>query len=787
MRISFKKILFVALQFSVFSVLAQSVNVTINGTTYNENNYTIPSFTELRRSVKSNDPTAIQNSIDNLKASDIPYNVVVNIYDDPKTKMAFNWFTNSGIIGGQVQVVKDDVYYTSAFTLPLITVYATSNHVSDLHYYSVSRNNLINEADIQPNTTKLYTENKAFVTGLEPNTTYYFRVGKAGAWSEIGTFTTAKNNKDAFTFIYLTDQQPYTYNMFMELQRVSDIATIKVPQASFWIHCGDMVESGTNNREYPSEWEWEQFFEKQQHIFYRLPFAPVLGNHNFSEEKNFSRHFHTNYPPFDNNIAVPGSTYSFVYGDALFFALNSIACYNYNNYNTPNETYANNLIAWMRAEVAKHPDVKWRIAYYHQPIFEATTYNNNDHDIIAWRNKMAPVFDELEIDVALEGHDHVYKVVGPVYNKAVVVGAVTNQTTVPSNTWSNTTGKLGGTFNTKTGTLYLLNNSAGDKKYWPLPFDRTMTEVKDYGSLFTGRHGQTGSSPGGLPSSSSIYGKNPTFSNVTVSTDTIFIATYEVFSNSTTTLYDEIKVVKPVPVITINIQPETITNVAQGNISANLTVSASVTLNATLSYQWYSNSTDSNTGGTAVIGATSSTFSIPVQLTAGTYYYFCELSATGGAIPIRSNIATVNVYLKPTIGFSQVGSAYADADCYDGENAEEAFYDFPVNFSTSSGDVKIDVSIVKKGMDGNESTSSPYMVNDIELSPQNTFRLSFSDYTDAGDDVYGEYKVTITKITDSITRTYQAEGDINAGQEMFIYQVLPQPETGPVYHVPNNF
>ena len=33
-----------------------------------------------------------------------PYNIVMNIYGDPKTQMAFNWFTTSNTTGEQVQI-----------------------------------------------------------------------------------------------------------------------------------------------------------------------------------------------------------------------------------------------------------------------------------------------------------------------------------------------------------------------------------------------------------------------------------------------------------------------------------------------------------------------------------------------------------------------------------------------------------------------------------------------------------------------------------------------------------
>ena len=101
-------------------------------------------------------------------------------------------------------------------------------------------------------------------------------------------------------------------------------------------------------------------------------------------------------------------------------------------------------------------------------------------------------------------------------------------------------------------------------------------------------------------------------------------------------------------VISINSQPSEIINVTEGNISGNLSVSASVTGGAALNYQWYSNTTNSNTGGSVINGATSSSYAIPTTLTTGTYYYFCQVSAVGGvATPVRSNVSRVDVIPSP--------------------------------------------------------------------------------------------------------------------------------------------
>ena len=95
-------------------------------------------------------------------------------------------------------------------------------------------------------------------------------------------------------------------------------------------------------------------------------------------------------------------------------------------------------------------------------------------------------------------------------------------------------------------------------------------------------------------------------------------------------------------VITINTHPVSPAAFTYGNISGNLNVTASAT-GGELSYQWYRNTTPVNSGGTEIAGGTNISFTIPTNLETGTYYYFCEVRATGGAEPKRSDVATVTV------------------------------------------------------------------------------------------------------------------------------------------------
>ena len=83
------------------------------------------------------------------------------------------------------------------------------------------------------------------------------------------------------------------------------------------------------------------------------------------------------------------------------------------------------------------------------------------------------------------------------------------------------------------------------------------------------------------------------------------------------------------PEFRIDTQPVENTTVTEGSITGNLFVEASVSPFGRLYYQWYYNTTNNNTGGMYIPGATSASFSIPTILTASgsPYYFYCEVFA----------------------------------------------------------------------------------------------------------------------------------------------------------------
>ena len=58
-------------------------------------------------------------------------------------------------------------------------------------------------------------------------------------------------------------------------------------------------------------------------------------------------------------------------------------------------------------EANKDKDIDWKVVVFHHSIFSAASHSQ-DSDIIQRREQLAQVFKELDIDVVLMGHDHVY-------------------------------------------------------------------------------------------------------------------------------------------------------------------------------------------------------------------------------------------------------------------------------------------------------------------------------------------------------------------------------------------
>ena len=507
---------------------------------YSIEDYTIPSYIPfwMAKEAARNDSTeenltALREKIGELVSYQMPYSVVTNINGDPQTRMAFCWFTNERMTDGVVELMPmaNDKLPTHERFNATMTVAATPTVTLPLNY-ATSSSGILKATKMKPTQEYTYISHKAIAEGLTPGTTYAYRVGVDGYWSEVGKFTTASDKQEPFTFIYMSDSHIMNQDYVRDARRCADMAVATTPEARFCVFPGDFVETGTNRN---SEWEWERWFEEAlRPVVQNMPIVPTDGNHDDSENLNYSYHFHTDNQFKEQAQVKPqfdGTTYSFVYGDVLFLVY-SLQDYwkGAHSLSACTSTYLTNDVGnWFREQVAAHPEAKWRVALVHKNIFSGSSHQE-DEETPLFRATMLPIIKECEIDVMLQGHDHCYEVIGPVDadTRKPILSAI--EDLEPS--FMSMSKNIGGTFTVNDGALYFIGATCGTKRYSPnskavMEGDINKHKVDNYFDLFTGYFGQPGS---------------PTYSAFTVDGNMITVNSYRVNTDGSAYLYNTFRI-----------------------------------------------------------------------------------------------------------------------------------------------------------------------------------------------------------------------------------------------------
>lgn len=491
---------------------------------YHIEDYTIPSYIPflVAKETARKDSTAdnlqtLRDKIALLLPYQMPYNVVTNINGDPKTRMAFCWFTNERMKDGVVELmpISNDKLPSAENFSATMTVPATATVTLPLNY-ATSSSGILKAANMKSTQEYTYVSHKAIAENLAPGTTYAYRVGVDGYWSEIAKFVTASDKSEPFTFIYMTDSHIMNQEYIDDARKCAEMAVNTTPEAQFCVFPGDFVETGTNRN---SEWEWERWFEEAlRPVIQHMPIVPTDGNHDDSENMNYSYHFNTDNQFKENAQVKPqfdGTTYSFMYGDVLFlvFSMQDYWRGAY-SYSTMTSAYLTNDVGnWFKDQVAAHPEAKLRVALVHYNIFSGSGHQE-DQMCPMLRATMLPVMKECQIDVVLQGHDHCYEVIGPVNpdTKTPIKEAITDL----EKSYMSMSRYQGGTFTVNDGTLYFIGATCGSKRYNPnsqavMEADLEKHKVENYYDLFTGMFCQPGS---------------PSYSAFTVDGSTITVNSY---------------------------------------------------------------------------------------------------------------------------------------------------------------------------------------------------------------------------------------------------------------------
>ena len=280
-------------------------------------------------------------------------------------------------------------------------------------HFGTDRNNLASfegaSAAVDSSLTdgEAYSYNHVTVTGLQPNTTYYYTVEKSGAETEVQTYTTG--DFESAQILYVGDPQigaskgqpqngeelvadsgaanTAARNDGFAWDRTLDIAVEQNPGLDFVISAGDQV----NKTGQAKEEEYAGYLAPD--ALASLPVATTIGNHD-SLNPDYMYHFYNpNQTGYGETEA--GGDYYYSYGSGLFIVLNT------NNYNVAEHEQA------IQEAVASDPDATFRIVTIHQDIY-GSGLDHSDTDGMILRTQLTPIFDEYDIDVVLQGHDHTY-------------------------------------------------------------------------------------------------------------------------------------------------------------------------------------------------------------------------------------------------------------------------------------------------------------------------------------------------------------------------------------------
>ena len=524
---------------------------------YTVADYTVPSHTMLKIAIQActkdsseANKQALRQAIKNLVPKTEPYCMIANINGDPKTRMGFAWFTNDGVTDGEVQIVAvEDAKEADFESGNVITVPAGATQTKTLRY-SGKATYIVNKSGIKASVRYKYISHKAVATDLTPGTAYSWRCGYEGHWSPIGHFRTEDAAQGEFSFIYMTDSHIMNDTYIKEARRCALAAVKTVPDARFCVFPGDFVEDGDANN---SEWEWERWFEEAlEPVIKTMPMAVTDGNHDDSPNINYTYHFNTdnwfNYN-ITNKPQFEGIVYNFVYGDVLFlvFSMQDFWRESYDQVARTWSTYLDEHVSkWFRQTVIENPDTKYRISLAHFNLFSGSDHSTDEEPPL-FRKCMLPTFKACEIDIALQGHDHTYEVIGPVNpdDCTPILSAISDVEDVAVDRNKNMTGKKGGTFCTDDGTFYFIGATCGHKRYYPHSrermeddyaedietiFDNKHHNVKNYFDLFTGMFGQP---------------EKPSFTKITVKSDCIEFNSYTADDDEgNVTLFNTMKVVR---------------------------------------------------------------------------------------------------------------------------------------------------------------------------------------------------------------------------------------------------
>jgi predicted phosphodiesterase len=244
----------------------------------------------------------------------------------------------------------------------------------------------------------------ANISGLIPNTRYYYRVGdnNPNEWSTERSFISGVNKTDFTSFNFIAYGDTRTINADREAVLNAINWEVNNSDVKFILHVGDIIEN------YDNLTQWNDWFEDAESVSSKVPIMTVEGNHDTGGNYWGVQYYNPQNGPLMGDINSSGGqendyTYWFIYGNVFFINLDEDFHYadtEHSDYNWLGNTleYANRLRLLQK--------IHWVVMQWHHPPYNSHTRNGEDLDI---QNYLCPFIEERDVDVVFTGHEHFYE------------------------------------------------------------------------------------------------------------------------------------------------------------------------------------------------------------------------------------------------------------------------------------------------------------------------------------------------------------------------------------------
>ncbi|MFX0099843.1 MAG: metallophosphoesterase [Candidatus Hodarchaeota archaeon] len=287
-------------------------------------------------------------------------------------------------------VFASDPSFTSNTSTNISILWETDVDSTSRVEYGTDRANLNNSST----NVVISTLHHVNLTGLSPNTKYYYRVGanSTSMKEEIYEFMTAPTDpSESFYFLAISDTQEVEEIGINHHDRVARAIQEHNGQARFIINAGDIGDNGS------SQESWNYFFKHAAKYSPNIPFAFTLGNHdNKAGQPMYRKYFAFNSP-------YPGSLYySFNYSNVHVVSIEVPYGRDYEKWAEPGSP----MMTWLKEDLNKSQNKDFRIVVFHCPIYSSGFFGYHRELKSALHDA---VFVPYNISLVITGHSHHYE------------------------------------------------------------------------------------------------------------------------------------------------------------------------------------------------------------------------------------------------------------------------------------------------------------------------------------------------------------------------------------------